>query len=193
MSIVVGMSMPAPVRGVTIDEWLAAEPGWLEWVEVSNGEFVAKRLGGNPHHYLASRLSIEFERQWPGVVACPPANWAMVLADDGRVIRGRLPDVLVDGESLRRDPVFVGRPHAVVEVWSPTNTLAEMNGKRREYRDAGAAVFLEAFLTDALDVHLQWYELDDGQWELRAAAEGNRELRVDSPRPFSVVPNALLG
>ncbi len=67
-----------------------------------------------------------------------------------------------------------------------------MNRKRREYREAGAPVFLEAYLTDSLDVHLEWQALEDSRWVTIAAAGANTELRVDGPRPFSVVPNALL-
>ncbi|MFB9321893.1 hypothetical protein [Cryptosporangium minutisporangium] len=84
-------------------------------------------------------------RQWPGVIATPPAQWGLVVDEGGEVVVGRYPDVLVDGTSLANDPVFVGVPHAIVEVWSPTSTLAEMNRKRREYREGGAPVFIEAF------------------------------------------------
>ena len=186
------MSMPAKATGITIEDWVNAATGPYERAEISNGEFVFRRVGGNPHHFVAHRLAEEFMRQWPGAIATPPGHWAMELTSEGRVIRGRFPDVLVDGESLITDPVFVGVPHVVVEVWSPENTLAEMNAKRFEYCAAGAQAFLEGFLTDAGEVHLEWQELDGGRWRFVAAARGETELRVEGPRPFSVIPNALL-
>jgi Uma2 family endonuclease len=188
------MSYPARRLGVAVDEWLAAneraDPGVR--VEVVDGEFVIKRLGGNPHHIVACELRNEFIRQWPGTVAAAPCQWTLQSLSDDRVLGARIPDVLVNGPALKSASVYVGAPDAVVEVWSPTNTLGEMTIKRQEYLEAGAAVFLEAFLTATFDVHLQWYALDHGSWVLRAAAEGARELRIDGPRPFSVVPNALL-
>lgn len=81
---------------------------------------------------------------------------------------------------------------SAVEVWSPGNTLGEMNDKRAEYREAGLPVFLEAFLTDAGDVRLEWLVRGDRRWESLATAAGERELLVTDPRPFRVVPNALL-
>ncbi|WP_205752714.1 Uma2 family endonuclease [Cryptosporangium phraense] len=177
---------------MSVSEWMAATAGDLEWVEVSDGKFVVKRLGGNPHHIVACELRNEFLRQWPESVAAAPGHWALRAFGEDHVSIARIPDVLVNGPAVRSTSIFAGTPDAVVEVWSPTNTLAEMNVKRREYRDAGAAVFLEAFLTDTFDVHLQWYVLDQGQWVLQAAAEGARELRVEGPRPFTVVPNSLL-
>jgi len=180
--------------GVSVEEWLAAceaaGPGVR--VEIVDGEFVMHRVGGNPHHFVSYRLAEELMRQWPGVIASPPAQWALEFAEDGEMITSRVPDVLVDGESLVNDPVFVGVPHAVAEVWSPTNTVKEMNRKRSEYREAGAPVFIEAFLTDTLDVHLEWLVLKDDRWVHVAAASGTGELRVEGERPFSVVPNALL-
>jgi Uma2 family endonuclease len=184
------MSMPA--TGITIEDWVNAATGPYERVEISNGEFVFRRIGGNPHHRVAYRLAEEFMRQWPGVIAVPPGHWGLELTPEGRVMRGRFPDVLVDGESLITDPVFVGVPQVVVEVWSPENTLAEMNTKRSEYRTAGAPAFLEGFLTDTGEVHLEWQELDRDRWRFVAAAGGETELRVEGPRPFVVVPNALL-
>ena len=186
------MSMAISQIGITVDQWLAAEAGPFERVEIVNGEFVMRRVGGNPHHYVAKRLSEEFERQWPGVIAAPPAQWGLEVMDDGTLVTGRFPDVLVDGESLVTEPIFVGVPQAVVEVWSPSNTLAEMNRKRREYREGGAPVFIEAFLTDTLDVHLEWLAVQDGRWVSVGAASGTSELRVIGERPFSVVPNSLL-
>jgi Uma2 family endonuclease len=187
------MSMPArSATGITIEDWVNAARGPYERAEISNGEFVFRRVGGNPHHFVAHRLAEEFMRQWPEVIAAPPGHWALECTSEGRVIRGRFPDVLVDGESLITDPVFVGVPHVVVEVWSPENTLAEMNAKRFEYCAAGAPVFLEGFLTEDGDVHLEWQELDRGRWQFVAAAQGERELRVEGPRPFAVVPNDLL-
>src|SRR5690242_7051673 len=123
------MSGPMRKFGVSVDEWLAAceAAGPGERIEIVDGEFVVRRLGGNPHHYVAKRLSEEFERQWPGVIASPPAQWALDLAQDGAISTARFPDVLVDGDALLNQTTFVGVPSAVVEVWSPTNTLAEMN------------------------------------------------------------------
>jgi Uma2 family endonuclease len=188
----VPMSVPATERGVSLEAWLSAEPGWLERIEVVDGELVVKRIGGNPHHQIARRLANEFERQWPEVSAAAPAYWAIQVNPDGNVITGRIPDVLVDGDSLDADAAFVGVPHAAVEVWSPGNTLAEMNEKRSLYRQAGLPVFVEAFLTDAGDVHLDWLVREERRWVSEAAAAGDTELVVSHPRPFRIVPNSLL-
>ena len=57
------MSTSAVRSGVTIGEWVAAPVSPLELLEVVAGKLVVKRVGGNPHHYLARRLAEEFERQ----------------------------------------------------------------------------------------------------------------------------------
>ena len=187
------MSIPLADRGITPDAWVAALAGMSELIEVVDGEFVIKRVGGNPHHYIARRLAQEFERQWPDVVATAPGNWALTTSSDGKVVLGRVPDVLVDGAGLLEAEVFTGVPEAAVEVWSPGNTLAEMNTKRAEYRTAGLPVLCEAFLTEAQEVHLEWLVNDDGRrWSSIVVAVGEQQLSVTTPRPFSVAPNALL-
>jgi Uma2 family endonuclease len=188
------VSVPATGGGVTVDEWLAAEAGLLEYVEVLGGQFVIKRVGGNPHAQVARRLANAFEEQW-GVVAAAPGRWAVETTPDGRLLVGREPDVLVDGDSLDTDTVFFGVPDVAVEVWSPTNTLAEMNAKRREYHAAGLPVFVEAYITDSGDVHLEWFVRDDahaGRWTTVGAAAGDSALTVTVPRAFRVVRNQLL-
>lgn len=187
------MSLSAPELGVPPDAWVSAAVGFAESVEIVDGEFVVRRLGGNPHHYVARRLAEEFERQWPGVTASAPGNWALRRTADGQILLGRVPDVLIDGDGLVTDEVFTGVPDAVVEVWSPGNTLAEMNTKRGEYRAAGLPVLLEVFLTDSRDVHLEWTTNDEGlRWTSTAVAAGEQPLCVAGPRPFSTVPNDLL-
>jgi len=186
------MSQSAADIGVAPDVWISAMAGFAESVEVVNGEFVVRRVGGNPHHYVARRLAEEFERQWPGVTASAPANWALERGVDGKILLGRIPDVLVDGDDLITEEVFAGVPHAVVEVWSPGNTLAEMNTKRGEYRVAGLPVLLEVFLTESRDVHLEWTTNDGLRWTSAAVAAGEQLLHVTEPRPFSVTPNDLL-
>lgn len=184
-----------PQLGVSVDAWLSAPVGFLEMVEVVDGAFVIKKVGGNPHHFIATSLLIEFERQW-GVVATAPGNWAVELAPDGSVVRGRIPDVLVDGDELRSVDVYVGVPAAAVEVWSPGNTLREMNEKRGEYREAGLPVLLEAFLSDSGDVHLSWMVNVGSHWSTVVASEGESPLvvpaRAGGHAAFFVVPNALL-
>lgn len=184
------MTMPAVSKAVPTQAWLDALAAQDRFVEVVDGDFVIKCVGGNPHHYLVRRLAEEFERQWPGTIATAPGNWALVSNPQG-VVLGRMPDVLVDGQGLL-EAVFTGTPDAVVEVWSPGNTLAEMNMKRREYRDSGVPVFVEAFLTDSGDVHLEWLVNAGEGWVAAAVAVGERMLDVAAPRAFSVVPNDLL-
>lgn len=185
------MSVPALTRTVSEQEWLEEAARRDELVEIVDGKFVVKRVGGNPHHYLARRLAEEFERQRPGVTATCPGQWALAGGPDGIAV-GRLPDVLVDGDALLREAVFYGVPDAAVEVWSPSNTLAEMNAKRREYREGGLPVFVEVFLNEAGDVHVEWLVNDGSQWVSAAVAAAETELVVDAPRPFHLVPNALL-
>ena len=185
------MSVPATVGGVSVEAWVQAPTSLLEVLEVVGGELVVKRVGGNPHHYLARRLAEEFERQWPGTVAVAPGNWALRV-QDGRVQLGRVPDVLVDGDALLTEPVFVGVPDAAVEVWSPSNTLGEMNSKRQEYRDAGLPVLVEAYITDSGDVRLEWLRQGTGRWETIAVTAGENRLQITEPRPFQVTPNELL-
>lgn len=184
-----------PQLGVPVDAWLSAPVDFLEMVEVVDGAFVIKKAGGNPHHFIATSLLFEFERQWDAV-ATAPGNWAVELAPDGTVVRGRIPDVLVDGDELRTVDVYVGVPAAAVEVWSPGNTLREMNEKRAEYREAGLPVLVEAFLSDSGDVHLSWMVNLGSHWSTIVASEGEAVLdvpaRPDVHRAFSVVPNALL-
>lgn len=187
------MSMSAPARGVAVGDWVSAQAGFGESVDVVGGELVVRRIGGNPHHYVARRLADEFERQWTGVTASAPGNWALERTGDGRVVLGRVPDVLVDGDDLVSAEVFTGTPDAVVEVWSPGNTLAEMNAKRAEYRLAGLGVLLEVFLTESRDVHLEWMVTRDRlRWTSLAVAAGEHPLEVGEPLPFRVVPNDLL-
>ena len=60
---------------------------------------------------------------------------------------------------------------------------------------AGPPVFVEAYITDSGDVHLEWFARDDthpGRWTTLAAAAGETVLDVGGPRPFRVVPNRLL-
>ncbi|MCI2238007.1 Uma2 family endonuclease [Paenibacillus sp. TRM 82003] len=86
-------------------------------------------------------------------------------------------------------------PDAVVEVWSPGNTLAEMNDKRGQYRRAQLPVLLEAYLADGGDVHLEWLSNAGSHWASTAVAAGESTLSVpatDQHPAFSVVPNALL-
>ena len=185
------VSAPTAAQRVTVEAWVEASTSLLERVEVEHGELVVRRVGGNPHHYLARRLAEEFERQWSGVTAVAPGNWALRGQKD-LVELGRVPDVLVDGPSLLVDPVFFGTPDAVVEVWSPSNTLGEMNQKRREYRDAGLPVLVEAFVTDSGDVRLEWLLARAGRWVSAGVAAGEQPLQVGEPRAFRVTPNALL-
>ncbi len=88
--------------------------------------------------------------------------------------------------------IFAGVPEAVVEVWSPGDTLGEMNAKRAEYRAAGLPVLLEVFLTESRDVHLEWTVNSGGlRWTSMAVAAGEQPLHVVEPRP-SIIPNELL-
>ncbi len=183
------MTRSAPQPGVREQEWLSA-PG--QAVEVVGGALVVRRIGGNPHHYVARRLAELFERQWAGCTATAPGTWALERDRDGRVLLGRVPDVLVDGVDLLRTEVFDGVPDAAVEVWSPGNTLAEMNAKRRDYRLAGLPVLVEVFLTDSRDVHVEWLTSDGSCWVSTAVAVGEQRLDIVGPRPFTVVPNELL-
>lgn len=170
---------------------MAADAGLNEFWEIVDGGFVVKRVGGNPHHCVARRLAQAFEEQWAGVVAGAPGNWAtgqlgnwaLDSTADGRVVLGRIPDVLVDGDRILTDDMFTGVPDAAAEVWSPGNTLAELNAKRSEYRRAGLPVLREAFLTDAGGGH---------RWTTVSAAAGEMPLTVGTPRPFTVAPNDLL-
>ena len=93
---------------------------------------------------------------------------------------------------LLTEPVFVGVPDAVVEVWSPSNTLREMNEKRREYREAGLSVLVEASVTDSGDVRLEWLRRSGRRWETVAVAAGEDALEVTQPRRFQAVPNDLI-
>ena len=184
----------APGRtGLTVDDWLAAEVGTWEWPEVQDEKLVARPVSGNPHHVIARRLAAEAERQWPSSVATAPGNWVVEARGDGTLQTARIPDLLVGDPSLLTDSAFVGVPDLVAEVWSLGNTLAEMNRKRREYLAAGLPAFLEAFLTEDGDVHLEWLVPSDGRWVTEAVAVGDLPLGVTRPRPFRVVPNALLG
>ncbi|MEZ0166734.1 Uma2 family endonuclease [Kineococcus sp. LSe6-4] len=189
------MSLDVPRLGVPVDVWLSAPSGFAEVVEVVDGTFVIKKVGGNPHHYLAISLVLEFERQW-GAVATAPGHWGIEMAADGSVVRGRIPDVLVDGDALRSVDVFVGVPAAAVEVWSPSNTLREMNEKRAEYRLAGLPVLLEAFLSDSGDVNLDWMVNRGSHWATTGTGQGDALFTVpatDGGHPaFRVVPNTLL-
>ncbi|WP_432562028.1 Uma2 family endonuclease [Kineococcus sp. SYSU DK003] len=189
------MSLGAAQLGVPVDTWLSAPAGFLEVVEVVDGVLVIKKVGGNPHHIIARRLADEFERQWD-VVATAPGNWAVEMAPDGSVVRGRIPDVLVNGPELFTEDVHVGVPVAAVEVWSPSNMLREMNEKRAEYRNAGLPVLLEAFLSDSGDVHLDWMVNLRSHWSTVAASEGDTILDVPAlsgvHEAFAVVPNTLL-
>lgn len=110
------MSLTAPDVGMSPDAWVSARTGLSESVEIVGGELVVKRLGGNPHHYVARRLAEEFERQWTGVAASSPGNWVLERTPDGRIVLGRVPDVLVNGSAPLVDEVFVGTPDAAVEV-----------------------------------------------------------------------------
>ena len=186
------MSAVSVERGIPLVQWVA-QP-WTDdaRVEVAGGAFVVTRIGGNPHHYLASRLARQFEDQWSGCRATAPGLWVIDATVSGDVVVGRFPDVLVDGDDLITAPAYVGRPLAVVEVWSPSNTLAEMNQKRVEYLRGGAAVMLEAQVLDGGMIRLEWFVNAGDHWRAEHAAEGPDELVVASPRAFSIVPNALL-
>lgn len=179
-------------RGVPLEEWLSQ--AWIDdtRVEVSGGEFVVTRIGGNPHHYLASRLAQQFELQWSGVRATAPGLWFIEASGSGEVAVGRYPDVLVDGDDLLSSPAYVGQPLAVVEVWSPTNTLGEMNQKRIEYLRGGALCMLEAQVLTGGTVRLEWFVNAGSHWSVEGAAEGPDELVVELPRPFRIVPDVLL-
>jgi hypothetical protein len=67
-----------------------------------------------------------------------------------------------------------------------------MNDKRREYRDAGLPVLVEASITDSGDVRLKWLRRGQGRWETLAVAAGEDPLEVTHPHPFRVLPNHLL-
>ncbi len=124
------MGVPATVGGVSVEAWVQAPTSLLELVEVVGGEFVVKRVGGNPHHYLARRLAEEFERQWPGTVAVTPENWALRVRD-GRVDLGRVP------RRPRRRGRAADRPgvrRGARRGGGGRNTLGEMNAKRQPYR-----------------------------------------------------------
>ena len=161
-------------------------------VEVFDGEFVATRIGGNPHHYLASRLAQQIESQWEGVRATAPGLWVLELTTSGDVAVGRYPDVLVDGDAIVRDPAFRGVPFAVVEVWSPSNTLAEMNQKRGEYLRGLAECMVEAQILSTGTVRIEWFVNAGSHWRVEGAAEGPDPLDVQLPRPFRLIPDSLL-
>ncbi|WP_432548400.1 Uma2 family endonuclease [Kineococcus sp. SYSU DK004] len=190
------MSLSAARLGVPVQTWTSAKAGVGERLEVVDGKLVVKKVGGNPHHRIAARLALEFEDQWPDAYAAAPGNWAITLAPDGTVVHGRIPDVLVDGPSLNEDAVCTQLPRAAVEVWSPSNTLAEMNDKRSEYRRAHLPVLLEAYLTAEQQVHLEWLLNTGDKWLTIATAVGDAPLHVpasDAHPAFGVVPNDLLG
>ena len=182
--------MPAVERPVTVDAWLAAIETGDQLVEVVGGALVSRRVATRITTWLAGWPGSSSGR-WRGVTATAPGNWAVETAGDVIVV-GRMPDVLVDGDSLLSDPIFLGVPDAVVEVWSPSNTLGDMNDKRREYRTAGLPVLVEAFLTDSGDVHLEWLIQEGGRWATAGLAVGDTLLSIADPRPFTVVPHSLL-
>jgi hypothetical protein len=190
------MSLSARSLGVPVDTWTSARAGFEERIEVVGGELVIRKVGGNPHHRIAQRLALEFEAQWDGVYASAPGNWAVQLGHDGSVLLGRIPDVLVDGPSLNTHAVCVEVPRAVVEVWSPGNTLGEMNEKRSDYLTAHLPVLVEAYLTPEQQVHLEWLVNAHDAWVSTGTAVGDTPLVITatSEHPaFSVVPNHLLG
>ncbi|WP_337063412.1 Uma2 family endonuclease [Kineococcus sp. G2] len=190
------MSLSAARPGVPVDAWTSATAGVGERTEVVDGELVVKKVGGNPHHRIAARLALEFEDQWPNTYAAAPGNWAIHLAPDGTVVTGRIPDVLVNGPALNADSVCTELPRAAVEVWSPGNTLAEMNEKRSEYLKAHLPVLLEAYLTAEQQVHLEWLVNNGETWLSAGTAVGRTPLSIaaDDRHPaFTVVPNDLLG
>jgi hypothetical protein len=171
------------------------------WAEVVDGRIVVRpeddvaQEFGNMHNLVAHRLAVEVSEQW-GVVAVSPGLWTLEVTDRGGLRTARQPDVLataspddVFGEEFR------GAPLLVAEVWSPSNTFAELTAKRREYHEAGAVALVEAHATPATrDVRLEWYVRDDhrGTWRLTGFATGEDDLVVDVPRPFRVRPNDLL-
>ncbi|GAB3217857.1 hypothetical protein GCM10027586_10840 [Kineococcus gypseus] len=190
------MSLSAARLGVALATWTSATAEVGQRIEVVDGELVVKKVGGNPHHRIATRLALAFEEQWPGSYAAAPGNWAITLAPDGSVLSGRIPDVLVDGPALNEDPVCTEVPRAAVEVWSPGNTLAEMNEKRSEYLKAHLPVLLEAYLTAEQQVHLEWLDNAGHSWRTAATAVGETLLDIpasDAHPAFRVVPNDLLG
>lgn len=182
--------------GVPVETWTSAVAGVGERIEVVDGELVIRKVGGNPHHRIATRLAPAFENQWPGVYAAAPGNWAITLAPDGTVEQGRIPDVLVDGPSSNADPVCTEVPRAAAEVWSPGDTLAEMNEKRSQYLRAGLPVLSEAYSTAEQQVHLERLVNDGQTWRTAGTAGGATALTVpaDDAHPgFTVVPDDLLG
>lgn len=188
------------------DRWVAPEDydealqrhGWAEVVDgriVVRPEDDVARKFGNMHNLVAHRLAVELSEQWD-VVAVSPGLWTIEVSDRGGLWTARQPDVLATAspdDVLGED--FRGAPLLVAEVWSPSNTFAEMTAKRRDYHDAGATTLVEAHATPATrDVRLEWYLRDDrrGTWRLTGFATGEDDLVVNGPRPFRIRPNDLL-
>lgn len=186
------MSVAYAHRGVPVKVWLAQPWTADTRSEVVDGELVVTRIGGNSHHYLATRLAQQFELQWRGVRATAPGLWLLESTSSGSVNTGRYPDVLVDGDEIVTLPAYSGHPLAVVEVWSPTNTLAEMNQKRFEYLRGRAACFVEAQVLLTGAVRLEWFLNAGDHWRNLCSVEGQDELVVELPRPFALVPDSLL-
>ncbi len=67
-----------------------------------------------------------------------------------------------------------------------------MNDKRREYRDAGLPVLVEASITDSGEVRLEWLRRGRGRWQTVAVAVGENLSEVIEPQPFQLVPNSLV-
>jgi Uma2 family endonuclease len=184
------VSLPAARRAIAEPAWLAEVARRDQLLEIVGGEFVVRGVPGNQHNWLAVRIAEEFRRQWNAATPVP-GSW--VVSGTAAAIRtARIPDVLVLDPAELSAGAYYGSPLAVVEVWSANNTVGEMVEKRREYREAGAQVFVEAFLTDTGDVHLEWLVNAAASWVSHAAAVGRTPLQAREPRPFSVVPNTLL-
>ena len=149
------------------------------------------RPTGTPYHYLADRLARLIENQWPGVRAASPLTWLIESNLSGKVITGRFPDILVGDDSVYREAAFTGQPLLVVEVWSPTDTVAEMNGRRLDYLRAPARYLAEVQVLSVGVVRISCFINAVDHWRFIAGAEGPDELVVDVPNRFSVVPNKL--
>lgn len=191
------MTTPALRHAVPYREWSMAVEGSGR-AEVVDGRLVVEEgperpvATDNRHDVVAHRLARALEDAW-GVTACAPAAW-LIQGDAGGVAQARIPDAMVGGDGLLEPGPFVGEPLLVVEVWSATNTFGEILAKRRTYLQAGAGAMVEAAVDEGGTVSLTWFVRAAGpsRWELHAFAVGAEPLVASLPRPFTVVPDALL-
>jgi Uma2 family endonuclease len=173
-------------RPFTVDD-LEAMPDDGNRYELIDGTLIVSPAPGRRHQRVVLKLGIALE------AACPPGLEVVIapFAVRSSQTTELQPDVLVGREEDFTEKLLPVAPVLVVEVFSPSSVLNDLNNTKAAYQRLGVQSY---WVIDPEEPTLTAFELDDeGEYQKLAEVEGAKAFEAQRPFPVRIVPAELLG